>query len=110
MRVDVHSAAQSTNSSRLGYIATGTDLNTGAVGQGRARGNAAIFSEADLDFFQNSAVRPNVVYGYYMLERMADPLGYLRESGPIALQQIDCHHVRAKCNGVVPNGLRFRSI
>ena len=68
---------------RMGYIATGTDLNTGAVGQGRARGNALIFSEADLDFFQNSAVRPNVVYGYYMLERMADPLGYLRDLAPL---------------------------
>jgi Macrocin-O-methyltransferase (TylF)/Methyltransferase domain len=68
---------------RMGYTATGTDLNADAVDQGRARGNASIFSKSDLEFFQHSAVRPNVVYGFYTLERMADPLCYLRELAPL---------------------------
>ena len=68
---------------RLGFTATGTDLDTGAVDQGRARGNAAIFAKSELEFFRHSAVRPNVVYGFYTLERMADPLGYLRELAPL---------------------------
>jgi hypothetical protein len=67
----------------MGYTATGTDLDTGAVDQGRARGNASIFAKSDLEFFQHSAVRPNVVYGFYMLERVADPLCYLRELAPL---------------------------
>src|ERR1700733_7804266 len=68
---------------RMGYTATGTDLNADAVDQGRARGNASIFSKSDLEFFQHSTVRPNVVFGIYMLERMADPLGYLCELAPL---------------------------
>jgi trans-aconitate methyltransferase len=63
----------------MGYSATGTDSNTDAVDQGRARGNASIFAQTDLEFFQHSTVRPNVVYGFYMLERMPDPSGYLRK-------------------------------
>ena len=68
---------------RMGYSATGTDWNTDAVDQGRARGNASIFAKSDLEFFQHSTVRPNVVFGIYMLERMADPLGYLCELAPL---------------------------
>ncbi len=68
---------------RMGYTVTGTDLDTGAVDQGRARGNASIFAESDIEFFQHSTVRPNVVYGFYMLERMADPLSYFRELAPL---------------------------
>ena len=68
---------------RMGYIATGTDLNIGAVDQGRARGNASIFAGSELEFFRHSGVRPNVVYGFYTLERMADPSSYLRELAPL---------------------------
>jgi hypothetical protein len=68
---------------RMGYSATGTDWNIDAVDQGRARGNASIFAKSDLEFFQHSTVRPNVVFGIYMLERMADPLGYLCELAPL---------------------------
>jgi hypothetical protein len=68
---------------RLGFTATGTDLDAGAIDQGRARGNASIFAKSELEFFRHSAVSPNVVYGFYTLERMADPLGYLRELAPL---------------------------
>ncbi len=68
---------------RMGYSATGTDSNADAIDQGRARENASIFAETEFEFFQRSAVRPNVVYGFYMLERMSDPLSYLRKLAPL---------------------------
>lgn len=63
---------------RLGYDTTGTDLNAQAIARGREIGNTAIHAEDDLTFLRRTDRRPNVVYGYHVLEHMPDPVGYLR--------------------------------
>jgi SAM-dependent methyltransferase len=67
---------------RRGYLTTGTELNAGAVAQGRARGNAAIFAEPDADFLRRVDRQPNVVFGHHVFEHMPDPVGYLRNLAP----------------------------
>jgi SAM-dependent methyltransferase len=67
---------------RRGYPATGTELNAGAVAQGRARGNDAIAAEPDVDFLQRAGRQPNVVFGFHSFEHMPDPVGYLRDLAP----------------------------
>jgi SAM-dependent methyltransferase len=64
---------------RLGHSVTGTELNADAIAQGRERGNDAIYAEDDLAFFKRSGVRPNIVYGYHVLEHMPDPVSYLSD-------------------------------
>jgi len=64
---------------RRGYSATGTELNAGAVAQGRARGNDAISAEPDADFLRRVGRQPNVVFGFHVFEHMPDPVGYLRD-------------------------------
>jgi hypothetical protein len=69
--------------SQMRYTATGTESNAYAVEQGRARGNVSISAGSDIDFFQRTAIRPNVVYGFHVLEQMPDPLFYLHKLAPL---------------------------
>ncbi len=64
---------------RRNYPTTGTDLNTAAVAAGTARGNMAISSEDAAAFLRQTGRRPNVVYGYHVLEHMPDPAQSLIE-------------------------------
>ena len=67
---------------RLGYRATGTELNANAVKEGNARGNNAISSEEEIAYFERTGQRPHVVYGYHVLEHMTDPAAWLRDLAP----------------------------
>jgi hypothetical protein len=54
-------------------------MNSGAISQGRARGNDAIAAVPDAEFLRHTGRRPNVVFGFHVLEHMTDPVHYLRE-------------------------------
>lgn len=62
-----------------GYRASGTELNEGAVAQGRARGNEEIHPESAIDFLGRQAEPANAVYSYHALEHFTDPFAFLRE-------------------------------
>ena len=61
-----------------GRQASGTDLNASAIEQGRSRG-ADIHATMDAEFLATRAQKPNVLYGYHMLEHVPDPIAYLTE-------------------------------
>jgi SAM-dependent methyltransferase len=60
-----------------GVRATGTDLNASAIEQGRKRG-ANVQTGNDAEFLATLKVKPNVIYGYHMLEHVPNPVEYLR--------------------------------
>lgn len=62
-----------------GYATSGTDLAKPAISDGRLRGNMHIFAEPDIAFLAGRRTKPNVVYGYHVLEHMPDPILYLKE-------------------------------
>lgn len=64
---------------RLGYAASGTELNSTAVEQGRARGNTAIFAEDAIGYLRRTGTRPKVVYSYHAIEHFVDPFSFLTE-------------------------------
>jgi|SRR5579885_579542 len=59
-----------------GLKATGTDLNAAAVAAGRKRG-ADIHAVSDAEFLARQKQKPNVVFGFHMLEHVPSLVAYL---------------------------------
>lgn len=62
-----------------GYSATGTELNSSAVEQGRQHGNHYIHSQDTVTFLRGQSNLPSVIYSYHALEHFTDPFSFLDE-------------------------------
>ena len=62
-----------------GYDASGTELNAGAVAEGRARGNTRIFAESALDYLARKSKAVQVVYSFHAIEHFTDPFDFIAE-------------------------------
>jgi 2-polyprenyl-3-methyl-5-hydroxy-6-metoxy-1,4-benzoquinol methylase len=87
----------------LGFQATGTDLNSTAIGEGSKRGNKWIFAESERVFFARQTAEFNIIYLYHALEHMPAPVDFLKDIRS-AIQK----------NGIafiaVPNSLNYFSL
>lgn len=85
-----------------GRTAFGLDLNSRAIAEGRARGNAFLFDVPAADFRGIAGTAADVIYSYHMLEHVRDLRAYL----------ISLHEVLSD-GGValfrVPNGAYLRA-
>ncbi|MCE2736941.1 MAG: glycosyltransferase [Rhodobacter sp.] len=63
---------------RQGYVAFGLDLNSRAISEGRARGNAFIFDLTPEQFAKSFGVKADFVYSFHMLEHVPDVRSYLK--------------------------------
>jgi SAM-dependent methyltransferase len=70
-----------------GLETTGTEANKRAVEEGRLRGNRHIFSEDTRMFLRRWPNKPNVVYGYHVLEHLTNPVRFLNELRSIVSPQ-----------------------
>jgi SAM-dependent methyltransferase len=64
---------------RKGFRATGTELNAGAVNEGRTRGNMAIHAESALDFLGRETSKTQIVYSYHAIEHFPDPFDFMQK-------------------------------
>lgn len=62
-----------------GISASGTELNKLAVEDGKLRGALDIHSVTDVEFLSTRNRKPDVIYGYHVLEHIPDPVKYLQE-------------------------------
>lgn len=62
-----------------GYQASGTDLNAAAIEEGRQLGVVDTKALHDIDYLKSRDTKPDVIYGFHVLEHMPDPVTYLRD-------------------------------
>jgi SAM-dependent methyltransferase len=61
----------------MGFDASGTELNAKAVSEGRAHGNAKIFSEDAVGYLERTGIRPDIIYSWHAIEHFSDPFSFL---------------------------------
>lgn len=62
---------------RRGYLASGTELNRGAVEAGRQRGNLAIHAVDAVQYLDGSGMQADVIYSWHAIEHFTEPLQFL---------------------------------
>ena len=87
---------------RQGHVAFGLDLNTRAISEGRARGNAFIYDLTPDQFTKSLGIKADFIYSFHMLEHVRDLRSYL-ESLDALLNDGGVAFFR------VPNGLYLRA-
>jgi len=87
---------------RRGFTAYGADLNTDAIGQGRASGNEFIFAELAQSVLHERGQRANIIYAYHALEHIPDVHGFLHGIK-------SCLADRAIMQFMVPNGAYLKA-
>lgn len=60
-----------------GYDASGTELNASAVAEAREKGNTAIHSVTDAEYFASVNAKADFVYSFHCLEHMPSPAQHL---------------------------------
>lgn len=87
---------------RRGITAYGADLNSDAIGQGRASGNEFIFAEMAQSVLLEREQKANIIYAYHALEHIPDVHGFLRDMK-------SCLAERGVMEFMVPNGAYLKA-
>ena len=62
-----------------GFNTSGTELNAGAVEQGRSKGNDAIFAEDAVAYLTRTGIQPQVIYSWHAIEHFTDPFSFIAD-------------------------------
>jgi SAM-dependent methyltransferase len=88
---------------QAGFDATGTELNSDAIEQGKGAGNEGIFAEDAASFLKRTGRTVHLLYSFHALEHMPDPVSFL-----VSLRE--CLRPDSVCSLYVPNGFNLLSV
>jgi hypothetical protein len=88
---------------QAGFDATGTELNSDAIQQGKTAGNEGIFAEDTAVFLKRMGRTVHLLYSFHALEHMTDPVAFLTSIR-------ECLRPDSVCSLYVPNGFNLSSM